>query len=226
MRKTVLKFDDVMNAQREIMYAERNRIIDGQDVHSFIMNMFPAVIDKAINKCVDDEVPYFDWDFEKINRELENGLIEKGKNLISEAFCESYSESFDADDLREVVLKEVEKRYNDRMMEAGKIGVEFENVEKVILLRVVDVNWMNHIDDMQTMKNEIFARGFGGQDPIIAYKKEAYDMFDEMTEKIRETACMILLNTTIEIRRPQPVRPVKMTEATVSDPNPKKQQTN
>ena len=226
MRKTVLKFDDVMNAQREIMYAERNRIIDGQDVHSFIMNMFPAVIDKVINKCVDDEVPYFDWDFEKINRELENGLIEKGKNLISEAFCESYSESFDADDLREVVLKEVEKRYNDRMMEAGKIGVEFENVEKVILLRVVDVNWMNHIDDMQTMKNEIFARGFGGQDPIIAYKKEAYDMFDEMTEKIRETACMILLNTTIEIRRPQPVRPVKMTEATVSDPNPKKQQTN
>ena len=226
MRKTVLKFDDVMNAQREIMYDERNRIIDGQDVHNFIMNMFPAVIDKTIEKCVDDEVPYFDWDFEKINKELENGLIEKGKNLITEAFCESYSESFDADDLRDVVLKEVEKRYNDRMVEAGKIGIEFENVEKVILLRVVDVNWMNHIDDMQTMKNEIFARGFGGQDPIIAYKKEAFDMFDEMTEKIRETTCMILLNTTIEIRRPQPVRPAKMTEATVSDANPKKPQTN
>ena len=203
MRKTVLQFDDVMNAQRGIIYGERNQIIDGGSVHDYIMNMFPGVISKYLDKCVDDEKPYFEWDFDKINQELERGLIERGKNLITESFCENYSEGFDREDLEEVVLEEVKKRYNDRMMEAGKYGIEFENVEKFVLLKVVDTNWMNHIDDMQTMKNEIFARGFGGVDPIIEYKREGYDMFDAMTEKIKETTCIILLNTNIEVRRPQ-----------------------
>lgn len=224
MRKTVLQFDDVMNAQRTIIYEQRNQIIDGASVHDYIMNMFPGVISKVLDKCVDDEKPYFEWDFDKINQELEKGLLERGTNLLSEKFCEEYREGFDRDDLEEVVMAEVEKRYNERMMEAGKFGVEFENIEKFVLLKVVDSNWMNHIDDMQTMKNEIFARGFGGQDPIIAYKKEAYDMFDEMTEKIKETTCIILLNTKIEIRRPEPVQPPKMTEAKVYDP--KQPQTN
>ena len=224
MRKTVLQFDDVMNAQRTIIYEQRNQIIDGASVHDYIMNMFPGVIGKVLDKCVDDEKPYFEWDFDKINQELEKGLLERGTNLLSEKFCEEYREGFDRDDLEEVVMAEVEKRYNERMMEAGKFGVEFENIEKFVLLKVVDSNWMNHIDDMQTMKNEIFARGFGGQDPIIAYKKEAYDMFDEMTEKIKETTCIILLNTKIEIRRPEPVQPPKMTEAKVYDP--KQPQTN
>ena len=224
MRKTVLQFDDVMNAQRTIIYEQRNQIIDGASVHEYIMNMFPGVISKVLDNCVDDEKPYFEWDFDKINQELEKGLLERGTNLLSEKFCEEYREGFDREDLEEVVMAEVEKRYNERMMEAGKFGVEFENIEKFVLLKVVDSNWMNHIDDMQTMKNEIFARGFGGQDPIIAYKKEAYDMFDEMTEKIKETTCIILLNTKIEIRRPEPVQPPKMTEAKVYDP--KQPQTN
>ena len=223
MRKTVLQFDDVMNAQREIIYDQRNKLIDGASVHDYIMNMFPGVISKVLDRCVDDEKPYFEWDFDKINQELEMGLLAKGTNLVSEKFCEEHDESFDREDLEEIVLSEVEKRYNERMMEAGKYGIEFENIEKFVFLKVVDSNWMNHIDDMQIMKNEIFARGFGGQDPIIAYKKEAYDMFDEMTEKIKETTSLILLNTSIEIKRPEPAAP-KMTEAKVYDA--KKPQTN
>ena len=218
MRKTVLQFDDVMNAQRNIIYGERNKIIDGGSVHDYIMNMFPSVVANRLNKCVDDEKPYFEWDFDKINQELELGIIEKGRNLITEQFCEEISESFDREDLEEVIMQEINKRYNDRMVEAGKVGIDFENVEKFVLLKVVDSNWMNHIDDMQTMKNEIFARGFGGKDPIVEYKQEAFDMFDAMTEKIRETACMILLNTNIEVRRPQPAVQPKMTEAKVFDP--------
>ncbi|MBR1890681.1 MAG: preprotein translocase subunit SecA [Clostridia bacterium] len=225
MRKTVLQFDDVMNAQREIIYEQRNKIIDGASVHDYIMNMFPGVISNVLDKCVDDEKPYFEWDFDKINQELERGLIAKDTNLLSEKFCEEYSEGFDREDLENVVMEQVEKRYAERMQEAGKFGIEFENIEKFVLLKVVDSNWMNHIDDMQIMKNEIFARGFGGQDPIIAYKKEAYDMFDEMNEKIKETASIILLNTSIEIKRPEPARQPKMTEAKVYDPK-KPQQTN
>ena len=214
MRKTVLQFDDVMNAQREVIYKERNKVLDGLDVHEQIMGMFPGVISKFCDKCVDDDKPYFEWDFAKINQELERGLLEKDKNVITEEFCEG----FDREDLEDAVLKLVEKRYNERMVEAGKVGIDFEKIERFVLLKVVDSNWMNHIDDMQTMKNEIFARGFGNQDPILAYKKEGYEMFDNMIEKIRETTCIVLLNTNIEIRRPEPKPQPKMTEARVYDP--------
>lgn len=214
MRKTVLQFDDVMNAQREVIYKERNKVLDGLDVHEQIMGMFPGVISKFCDKCVDDDKPYFEWDFAKINQELERGLLEKDKNVITEEFCEG----FDREDLEDAVLKLVDKRYNERMVEAGKVGIDFEKIERFVLLKVVDSNWMNHIDDMQTMKNEIFARGFGNQDPILAYKKEGYEMFDNMIEKIRETTCIVLLNTNIEIRRPEPKPQPKMTEARVYDP--------
>lgn len=199
IRKTVLQFDDVLNAQRDIIYKERNKVLDGEEVHDQIMNMMPGIVRDFVNRCVDPEKPYFDWDFAKINQELEKGLLEKGGNVITEDFCEG----FDIDNLYEAVLKLVEKRYNDRMMEAGKLGIIFENIEKFVLLKVVDTNWMNHIDDMQIMKNEIFARGFGNQDPVLAYKKDGYEMFDKMIDKIKETTCLVLLNTTIEVKRPQ-----------------------
>ncbi len=210
MRKTVLQFDDVMNAQREIIYEERNKVLDGMEMHEQIMGMFPGIISKVCDKCVDDEKPYFEWDYAKINTELERGLLEKDKKMITEEFCEG----FDREDLENAVLKLVEKRYNQRMTDAGKLGINFEMVERFVLLKVVDSNWMNHIDDMQTMKNEIFARGFGNQDPILAYKKEAYGMFDDMIEKIRENTCIILLNTSIEVKRPEP-KPQKYEETRV-----------
>ena len=101
-----------------------------------------------------------------------------------------------------------------------EMKIDFEKLERFVLLKVVDSNWMNHIDDMQIMKNEIFARGFGNQDPILAYKKDAYEMFDNMIEKIRETTCVLLLNTSIEVKRPEP-KPMqvqtKFTEAKVED---------
>lgn len=211
MRKTVLQFDDVMNAQREVIYKERNKVLDGLEMHQQIMGMFPGVISKVCDKCVNDEKPYFEWDYEKINTELERGLLEKDSNVINEKFCEG----FDRADLEEAVLDLVKKRYNQRMNEAGKFGIDFEKLERFVLLKVVDSHWMNHIDDMQTMKNEIFARGFGNQDPVLAYKKEGYEMFDDMIEKIRETACIVLLNTTIEVRRPEPKPQTSFQEARV-----------
>ena len=214
IRKTVLQFDDVMNAQREVIYKERNKVLDGLEVHDQIMKMFPEVIASVAEKCVSDEKPYFEWDFAKINQEFERGLLEKGQNVITEKFCEG----FDSEDLEHAVFKLVQKRYAERQAEAEKYGIDFEKIEKFVLLKVVDTNWMNHIDDMQTMKNEIFARGFGNQDPVLAYKKDSYEMFDNMIEKIREIACTVLLNTSIEIRQPTPPPQPKMQEARVYDP--------
>ena len=215
IRKTVLQFDDVLNAQRGIIYDQRNSVLDGKSVHDQIMNMLPHLVNIYVNRCVDPEKPYFDWDYEKINKELENGLLEKGKNIITEELCEG----FDIDDFSEKVLELVKSRYENRMQEAGKLGVIFEEIEKFVLLRVVDSNWMNHIDDMQIMKNEIFARGFGNQDPILAYKKDGFEMFDKMIDRIKETTCLMLLNMNIEVRRPEPkASNLKNTEAKKYEP--------
>ena len=216
IRKTVLQFDDVLNAQREIIYDQRNRVLDGESVHEEIMNMLPHLVSVYVNRSVDAEKPYFEWDYAKINKEVENGLLEKGKNAITEELCEG----FDIEDFNEKLLEMVKERYEKKIEEAKKLGIKFDDIEKFILLKVVDTNWMNHIDDMQIMKNEIFARGFGNQDPILAYKKDGYEMFDKMIDKIRETTCLLLLNANVEIRRrePAPNTNLKNTEAKTYDP--------
>ncbi len=205
IRKTVLKFDDVLNAQREIMYRERNSVIDGESVHEKIMGMFPQIVSTFTAKCVNQEKPYYEWGYEKLNKELENGLLDRDSNLLNEEVCEG----FDIDDLNAKVLELVMQRYERREREAAEIGVDYRKLEKFVLLKVVDTYWMGHIDDMQTMKNEIFSRGFGNEDPILAYKKDGYAMFEEMIEKIRTTACLILLNTTVRLRRPEDDMPEK-----------------
>ena len=223
IRKTVLQFDDVLNAQREIIYSQRNSVLEGESVHEQIMNMLPSVVTTFVNRCVDPEKPYFDWDYAKINKELENGILERGKNLITEDMCEG----FDIEDFNEKVLELAKERYQNRMQEAGKLGIDFEKIEKFVLLKVVDSNWMNHIDDMQIMKNEIFARGFGNQDPILAYKKDGFEMFDKMVDRIKETTCLVHLNTNTEIRRREPAREesnLKNTKAEKYDPSERPQE--
>ena len=113
IRKTVLQFDDVLNAQREIIYNQRNRVLDGESVHEEIMNMFPHVVSVFANRCVDAEKPYFDWDYAKINKEVENGLLEKGSSAFSEEVCEG----FDIDDFAEKLLSLVKERYEKKIDE-------------------------------------------------------------------------------------------------------------
>ncbi len=202
MRKTVLRFDDVLNKQREIIYNERNQVLDGEPVHEKIMNMLPEQLAKICNEHLDNDKPYFEWDLSKINQELEKGFFEKGSDIVTEDFVEDC----DVPDVVGKLADLVEKRYQERMDEAKEYGYDFGNIERFILLKMVDVNWMAHIEDMQTLKNEIFARGFGNQDPVLAYKKDSSIMFDNMIEKIRKNTCLFLLNTRIE--RPEPVQQV------------------
>ncbi len=206
IRKSVLQFDDVMNKQREIIYNERNKVLDGEPVHDQIMNMFPEVVAKSVYKVISDDKPYYEWDLEALKKELEKGLIEKDRNLITEEFVEEC----DVDDIVEKIIKDIERRYKKRQQDLAQIGVDFEDIERNVLLRMVDINWMSQIEDMQIMKDEIIARQYGQQDPVLAYKKEGFDMFDKMVEKIRENTCKILLNAQIqqapEEPKPQPVK--------------------
>lgn len=203
MRKTVLQFDDVMNAQRKIIYDERNKVLEGLPLRDQILGMYPEVISNIVRKHLDEDKPYYEWDLSKINADLERGLIEKGTGLITEKFVEDC----DVADVEEKILQVVKKRYEGQIEYAKQMGVDFANVERFVMLKVVDSNWMNHIDDMQIMKNEIFSRGFGNQDPVLAYKKDGYELFEKMIAQIRETVCMILLSIKIQVeQRPEKVQ--------------------
>lgn len=218
-RKSVLQFDDVMNAQRTIIYDERNRVLEGEPVHEQIMSMLPEQISAVVRKNLDDDKPYYEWNLSTINADLEKGWLETDTNLVDEKFVEDC----DVNEVEEKVLEAVKKRYLEKAELAKNSGIDFEAVERIVLLKVVDNNWMNHIDDMQIMKTEILSRGFANQDPVLAYKKDGFELFEKMIEKIRETTCKILLNSNFEEPpKPQPMlrptfTPIARKEPTIEE---------
>ncbi len=202
-RRNVLEFDDVINKQRNIIYSERNKILDGEDVHEQIRQMFPEVVSVALTASVDADKPSFEWDIEEINRSLEDKLYPKGSNFVTPEMLEDTV----LDELNQIVLDDVLKRYEAKKQEIEALGIPFEQVERMILLDKVDNSWMEHIDAMTTLSHEIVVQSLGRQDPIVAYKREGFAMFDEMISNIREFTSTVLLNIIARPAVPQPVRP-------------------
>ncbi len=212
-RKTVLQFDDVMNKQREIIYTERNKVLDGEDVHEQVMGMFPDYVTEIVNNYLDVNKPYFEWKLDPINNALEDKLFPKGTNLITEQFVDEC----EVQDVIDKILKVIYTKYDDKVEEVKKLGLNYSDFERYILLKVVDTLWIDHIDQMTILRNEIGLRAYGNQDPIVAYKRDGFDMFDNMIDKIRQDTCSILLNAKIDVERKpvqqQPVyQPVEVIE--------------
>ncbi len=195
MRSNVLEYDDVMNQQRETIYAERNKVLEGQDVHAEVLEMFPEVVERIVFGCLDDDKPYFEWDLKEINTALEDRLFEKGSNIVDEKFVEDC----EVKDVYDKVLKLVIDKYENLVKQANAVeGGDFAAFERYFLLRVVDVLWTEHLDTMEMLKREIGTIAYGNQNPIIAFKQEGFDLFDRMVEKIREDVCTFLINVRVE----------------------------
>ena len=192
-RKAVLEYDDVMSKQRGIIYGERNKVLEGVDIHDQILKMFPDVVEKVIYGLLSDEKPYFEWDLDEVNDALEDRLFPKGTNLLTEEFVEDC----EVNDVYNKVLDKVYERYENVIKQAEELNFDFSKLERYFLLRVVDVLWMDHIDTMDILKKEIGLQAYGGHDPVIEYKREGYDMFEKMIEKINEDTCTFLLNVKI-----------------------------
>ncbi|MEG1499709.1 MAG: preprotein translocase subunit SecA, partial [Clostridia bacterium] len=175
-RRAVLQFDEVLNTQRNIIYGERNKVLDGEDVHTQIMEMFPDIISKIVEETIDADKPSAEWDLEKINSSLELKLFPKGTNFITAEMVEEC----DLEEIQENILTEVCERYEKKVLDASEINFNFADFERYILLRVVDTLWMDHIDQMSILKNEIGLQAYGNHDPIVAYKREGFEMFDNM----------------------------------------------
>ncbi len=203
-RRSVLQFDDVMNKQREIIYGERNKVLDGVDIHEEIMDMFPDIISEIVNNTINLDKAPDEWDLEEINEALEKKLFPKGTSLVDAKFVEDC----DGADLMAKIYDAVEARYEEKRKLVKDHGQDFSNFERYMLLRVVDSLWMDHIDQMSQLRNEIGLQSYGQHDPIVAYKKIGYDMFEEMVHSIREKTALFLLNVNIEMK-PVPVQVAK-----------------
>lgn len=210
-RRNVLEYDDVMNRQRELIYAERDKVLNGVDIHDEVVGMFPDVVHKIVYNDIDDDTPFYDWDLEKLNKDLEDRLIPKGSNVVDEKFVDECEVS----DVYNKVLDIVNDRYNGVIEESKELGFDFSKFERYFLLRVVDVLWMEHIDTMDMLKREIATQGYGGHDPLVAYKREGFDLFDQMVEKIREDTCTFLLN--VKFERPPELKKAEKPVATTTN---------
>ncbi|MCC8136605.1 MAG: preprotein translocase subunit SecA [Clostridiales bacterium] len=190
IRKNLLDYDQVNNEQREIIYAERRRVLDGESMRDSILNMKKEIIDRAVDRsCTDNE--HENWDLEELN----NLLLPV---IPFESFTEESLASIPGrDELKSYLNDEALKLYEAKEAEVGD-NEKFRELERVILLKVIDRKWMDHIDDMDQLRQGIGLTAYGQRDPKVEYKMSAYEMFDEMTEGIQQDTVRLLYHIKVE----------------------------
>ncbi|MEE0742425.1 MAG: preprotein translocase subunit SecA [Emergencia sp.] len=195
IRKYVLQYDNVMNKQREIIYDERRKVLFGEDLRDYIMNMADTILNAIIDPIVVDSKFPEEWDFETLNRNLRK-ITNRYEGKTS--YTTQQLNAMTQDSLREEVLADFHKLYEEKEQEIGM--EQMREVERMILLRVVDNLWMDHIDAMDQLKSGIGLRALGQQDPAAAYAKEGFDMFEQMISAIQEDTVKYCYNVTVETR--------------------------
>ena len=192
IRKYVLQYDNVMNKQREIIYGERKKVLLGENLRDYIENMTDELIENIITPITLDSKYPEEWDFDVMVRNLRQisarfGGIDTSKESLA---------NMDGENLVKAVQEKFYEIYNDHEAEIGEDRMR--ELERMILLKVVDSKWMDHIDAMEQLKSGIGLRGIGQQDPAAAYAKEGFDMFDEMIASIKEDTVKFCYNVTLD----------------------------
>ncbi len=184
IRKNVLKYDDVMNAQRKVIYNERDKVLDGEDMHESIVAMIKDIIANAINTyCQDQNTEH--WEMEALMTYL-NTFIPEGTLDLTRL------NSYNKKTFTDYVIQKALEVYNAKEEAIGK--EKFREIERVILLMVVDRKWMDHIDAMDQLRQGIGLRAFGQQDPVRAYNNEGFEMFEDMNHSIKEDTVRGMFN--------------------------------
>ena len=203
-RKHLLQYDQVMNEQREIIYKERNKVIEGADLRDSIMNMISGVTSRAVdNFTAGAELPE-EWDIKGINDFLKPIFHEDILN-----FEPSMLETLTVEYIKEKLYDEAADRYYQREKEIS--SERMREIERIIMMRAVDQRWMAHIDEMDQMRQSISLRSFAQRDPLIEYKFLSYDMFEDMSNNIQRDTVFGLFNVALVVeRQPEMEQVVKM----------------
>ena len=203
IRKNVLQYDDVMNTQRKVMYEERLNVLKGADVHEQVLKYIPDYVEETVRSAVNvEDMPEL-WNETELNAALEAKLLPEGTGYVTREKLMKWDYPLAIKKITNKTIKEYEKKIED----IKATGIDFKDVERRVLLMNVDRNWIDHIDAMDQLRKGIGLRAYGQVDPVISYKKEGFEMFDEMVERIQRTTIAVLLKVKVEIRpAPQPVR--------------------
>ena len=212
IRKNVLQYDDVMNKQREIIYGQRNKVLDGEDLKSTILKMIDDTIESYCQIYMADEGSPADWDMK--------GLKEHFLGWITTPDDFNYTIDELVSTSREAITNQLkEKAHTIYQKREEEFGSEMmREIERVMLLRSVDTNWMDHIDAMDQLRQGIGLRGYGQHDPVIEYRNDSYDMFEAMTNTIREQTAKHVLS--VRVRKEEGVKREKVAKETSTGDKP------
>lgn len=191
IRKYILEYDDVMNQQREVLYDQRRKILGNDSLRDTIMEMVDSLAIKAMNQYADEKLYPEEWDYEGLLKHLELFFLEPGQLTVAEM------EDLGRGELQERLLDIAHEEYNKREQLIGEANMR--ELEKAVMLKVVDSKWMEHLDSMDMLREGIGLRAYGQKNPLVEYKFEAYDMFEAMIEAIQEDTIMYLYRIRIEL---------------------------
>lgn len=184
IRKYVLEYDDVMNQQREVLYSQRCQVLTADSLRDTIMGMVDDIIHEGLDKYADEKLYPEEWDFAGLLAQMQQYFVPKNATTVEE--LENLSRVEVQDKLKQIAVD----LYDERLKEIGEQTMK--ELEKAIMLRVVDSKWMDHLDAMDALKEGINLRAYGQKNPLVEYKFEAYEMFEEMIESIKRTVVTFL----------------------------------
>ena len=205
-RKNVLQYDDVMNTQREVIYKERRKVLDGEDLQESIQNMLHNTVENAIRGHMGEQKHMTAEDFREATAQFRNMFLKPGELELTDEELQQYDE----DGLVELVVGKAKEVYAAREQEFG--SPLMRELERVLMLRVVDEYWMDQIDAMNDLKQGIGLRGYAQTDPVVAYKKEGYEMFEQMIAAIQEETLRRLF--LVRLRQNQEVKRERVAKVT------------
>ncbi len=194
IRKHVLEYDNVMNKQREVMYAERMKVIKDDNVHDDILNLIPDFVRYVVSTVVNNENKPETWDLEALNTAIELKLLPKGSNFVTK----ERANDWDYEYLLEKLTQETIDVYEAKIQRYEQENINFKEIERVVLLKNIDTKWIDHIDSMDQLKKGISLRGYGNIDPVIEYKKEGFEMFEDLTASIQDDTITLLLKAELQ----------------------------
>jgi len=202
IRKNLLEYDDVMNKHREIIYSLRKDILTEQGMDEIMLNMMDDKVDDLVEKWIDPKAYPEDWDIKGL-KESFSRLFGMKARIDPEDLGEESFDTLKPEDLSDIMKEQVRTAYEKKQDVFGK--EDFRKIEKLILLQIIDDQWIAHLQDMEHMKEGIGLRGYGQLDPLTEYKKEGFELFDNLLDKIREEALSMIFRIQLMRERPEPV---------------------
>ena len=191
IRKNLLEYDQVMNDQREIIYKERRRVLDGENMREAIFKMITDRVENCVDTCISSDIPKEEWDLNELNQLI---LSMIPMQAVTPEDVDSVKNN---KELKHLLKERAVKLYEAKETEFPE-PEQFRELERVVLLKVIDRKWMDHIDDMDQLRQGIGLQSYGQRDPLVEYKMAGFDMFDEMTASIQEDTIRLLYHVKIE----------------------------